>query len=83
MKENIAGENKPADGNAFFIEAAISEGGPRKLKVVPSGDRFLIYDEGHQLGAIEQDEGEWKLVDGELTSGAIQTVGKAIGRIKQ
>lgn len=77
MEENISGKH---EANAFYIEAAVSEGGPRKLRVIPSGDEYLIYDEDTYLGNIKRDEAEWTTTKGDLGAGAAHTIGKAISR---
>lgn len=76
MKENITGGQK--DTHPFFIEAAINEEGPKKLKVVPLESGFEIFHEDKPLGKIRQSDDEWKQTEGELSPGVINLIGRII-----
>ena len=69
---------------SFFIEAAIDERGPKELRIVPSYNQFLIYDDEEMLGCIQQDDdGEWEQVEGPFTKGIVTIIGKEILRTTQ
>lgn len=80
MEENIAGENQVNNGMPFYIEAAISEGGPRKLRVVPSGEEYNIFDEEKHMASVQPKDGGWAVAKGELSESVANVIGKAISR---
>lgn len=69
---------------AFFIEAAIDERGPQKLKIVPSFCQYLVYDtDDNMLTCIQlNDDDEWEQIEGSFTNGAVTVVGGEIIRVK-
>ena len=70
--------------SAFFIEAAIDERGPQKLKIVPSFCQYLVYDaDDNMLTCIQlNDDDEWEQIEGSVTNGAVTVVGGEIIRAK-
>ncbi|GEM_PF-4028632 len=79
MEENIAGESQANNGMPFYIEAVISEGGPRKLRIVPSDGEYNVFDEDKHLGSVKPKEGHWA-TEGELSDGVANVIGEAIRR---
>ena len=66
-------------GEPFFIEAAIDERGPQRLKIEPSYHQYLVYNDDMMCSCIQlNDDGEWEQIDGEFTNGVVQVIGRAI-----
>lgn len=79
MEENRAGENQANNGRPFYVEVVISEGGPRRLRIVPSDDEYEVFEEEKHLGSVKPNDGGW-ITKGELGEGAASVIGKAISR---
>jgi len=76
FRKDITGK----ETRAFNIEAALNEQGPRALIIIPSDEQYLVYDTDETfIASIKPDEdNEWDVVDGEITRGIADTIGKEI-----
>ena len=83
MEENEQLGKLSKKHTAFYIEAAIDERGPQRLKVVPSFHQYLVYEDDVLLSCIQlNDDNDWEQIDGSFTSGAVVVVGHEITRVK-
>ena len=81
-------EYTPNQDKSFYVEAAINEEGPKKLKVSAVEDnRFSVYQHGQFLCKIERkddddEEGEvWEVLEGNITRGIARAIGREISRV--
>lgn len=80
MEENLAGNNMADSAGAFFIEVPLNEEGPKKLRVVPTGNEYEVYYQEAPVAKLKQQNDEWEQTDGELSPGIIKLLGLAIQR---
>lgn len=75
-------ESAERESEHFYIEAAINEEGPKKLRVIPSKDEYIIYEGDQLLCRIKPaDGGEWEPVEGDISRGIADVIGRAIKRV--
>lgn len=84
MDEKNYLKNAANGGKHFYIEAAINEEGPKKLKVEQgdSANEYLVYHNDVLVSRLKQtgDE-EWEQSEGTLTPGISAMLGNAISRL--
>lgn len=83
MEENEQHEKFATTGQAFEIEAAIDERGPRTFKIVPSFGQYLVYSDEEMCSCIQlNDENEWEQIEGSYTDGVVSIIGREILRVR-
>ena len=84
MDEKNYLKNQASAGKPIYIEAAINEEGPKKLRVEPhyTSNEYSVYENDVLLSRLKQISGnEWEQLEGTLSPGPAQVVGKAISRL--
>lgn len=81
-KRNFRRDLAGKESEAYNIEAALTEQGPQTLIIIPSEDTYHVYDTDENfIASIRRDEGsEWAVVEGDITRGIADTIGKEIVR---
>ena len=81
MEESQQSPRTRKTGQPFFVEAAISESGPKLLKIVPSYHQYLVYLDDEMCACIQcNEEGEWEQIEGNFTNGVVGIIGLEITR---